>query len=83
MKPADYAIPVHRSLQEPDVIMGIGFTALLLIVSVTVILASLVSIWCVLLGAAALVIVKILCKDDPFLVDILIDNLSQPDRYEG
>jgi type IV secretory pathway VirB3-like protein len=83
MTTTDYSIPVHKALQESDVIFGIGYTALLSIVSATVVLASLVSIWCVLLGLIALIALRIICKDDPYLVDILIDNLLQPDCYRG
>jgi type IV secretory pathway VirB3-like protein len=81
--PADYSMPVHKALQEPDVVFGIGLTALLSVISITVILASLISIWCVLLGLIAIIILRMICKEDPYLVDILLDNLMQPDWYRG
>jgi type IV secretory pathway TrbD component len=83
MKLSDYSVPVHRSLQEPDAAFGVGTTALLLVFTGTIVLSSLVSIWCILLGAAALIVLRALCREDPFLVDILIENLFQKDRYEG
>jgi type IV secretory pathway TrbD component len=79
----EYTVPVHKALQEPDVVFGIGSTALITIITVTVVLSSTVSIWCVLLGLIALIVTRQLCHSDPYLVDILFDNLLQPDMYKG
>jgi len=83
MTSSDYSIPVHNSLQEPDVVAGIGTNALVIIVVVTIILANLIAIWCVLLGFIAFIALRIICKDDPYLFDILLETMWQPDFYIG
>jgi type IV secretory pathway VirB3-like protein len=80
---ASYAIPIHKSLLEPDLVFGIGSTALLLILSVTILLSVLASLWFVLVGIAVLIIFRQICKSDPFLTEILLDTLSVRDTYQG
>ena len=78
----DYTTPVYRSLMEPDLIMGVGAEILLGIIVVTVILATLVSIWCISIGVFALVFCNIISKKDPYLLKILFSNLLQSDFYK-
>lgn len=79
----DYTAPVYRSLMEPDLILGVGAEILLAIIVVTVILSTLVSIWCICVGVAALILCNIISKKDPYLLKILFSNLLQSDFYKA
>lgn len=79
----DYALPVHQALLHPIQLFGIGDTAFMIILMTTTFLATLVSAWCIIIGLIALFIVKQLCKNEPYLVDFIIENLSQSDIYIG
>ena len=79
----DYSLPVHTSLMEKQVLFGIGEKAFYAILMVTVILCAMVSIYCIGIGIIALIICRVLCKKEPFLLDFLFENLTQQDIYEG
>lgn len=83
MKEEDYSIPVHNSLMEKRQLFGIGEKAFYAILFFTLILASLVSIYCIGIGIVALLICRRLCKNEPLLIDFLFENLMQQDIYEG
>lgn len=79
----DFSLPVHTSLMEKQVLFGIGEKAFYAILMVTIILAAMVSVYCIGLGVIALIVCRILCKKEPFLLDFLFENLGQQDIYEG
>ena len=79
----DYAIPVHQSLMEKKMLFGIGEKAFYTILIFTVILATMVSIYCIGIGILALLICRRLCKNEPMLLEFLFENLSQQDIYIG
>lgn len=79
----DYGLQVHTSLLEKQVLMGVGEKAFYIILLITIILASLVSIYCIGIGIIALLICRRLCKNEPFLLDFLFENLSEQDIYIG
>jgi|GEM_PF-5069155 len=79
----DYAMPVYSSLCVHQQLFGIGDTAFYTILCITVILCSIISIFCALLGIIALLVAKLLCRDDPLLFDLIISNLAETDFYRG
>ncbi len=79
----DYAIPVHQSLMEKKMLFGIGEKAFYTILIFTIILATMVSIYCIGIGILALLICRRLCKNEPMLLEFLFENLSQQDIYIG
>ena len=83
MKEEDYSLSVHTSLMEKPQLFGIGNKAFYAILFVTLILASLVSIYCIGIGIVALLVCRRLCKNEPLLIDFLFENLMQQDIYEG
>ncbi|MCQ2596551.1 MAG: VirB3 family type IV secretion system protein [Treponema sp.] len=80
---ADYSIPVHQSLMEKKVLFGIGEKAFYTILICTIILASLVSIYCIGIGIAALLICRRVCKNEQMLLEFLFENFNQQDKYIG
>ena len=79
----DYSLPVHTALMEKKQLFGVGEKAFYGILFITLILASLVSIYCIGIGIIALIICRRLCKNEPMLIDFLFENLMQQDIYEG
>lgn len=79
----NYALPVHQALMEKKVLFGVGEPAFYTILIVTIILTSLVSIYCIGIGILALIICRRICRDDPMLLDFLIENFGQQDIYIG
>lgn len=79
----DYAIPVHKSLMEHHAFFGVGETAFYIIVGITLMLVTMLSLWCVLVGIAALFVCRLLCKDEPMLLDFLFENLFIQGFYRG
>ena len=79
----DYEITVHQSLLHPIQFFGIGETAFLIIALVTIIFSTLISVWFVILGIIAFFLLRFMCKDEPYLVDFIVQNLFQADKYGG
>lgn len=79
----DYALPVHTSLMTKKQLMGIGDKAFYSILLITLVLTAMVSIYCIGIGIVATIICRKLCKNEPMLIDFLLDNLMQQDIYEG
>lgn len=79
----DYQMPVYTSLMEKHVFFGIGETAFYLIAVLTLILMSLLSIYCILLGVVLIFICKLICKKEPQLLEFLFQSLFQQKIYVG
>lgn len=79
----DYSCPVHNSLMHKKQLFGIGDKAFYSILIVTTILTAMVSFYCIGIGIISVIICRKLCKDEPMLIDFLLENLGQQDRYEG
>lgn len=77
----DYAEPVHRVLMEPNVVMGIGIMPAVFLMVLTIVLMNTVSVWCLAIGIALYMVAKRICKKDPYMLQILFERLSFPDRW--
>lgn len=75
--------PVYASVMTKPRIFGIGEKAFYGIVVLTVVLMSMVSVFCIGIGIIMLVVLRLLCRKEPLLVDFLIENISESDFYEG
>ena len=80
---SDYAIPVHRSLMQVDMLFGIGTKAAIILLIVTVVMIQITGAWFLLVSAALFFLMRILAKNDPYLLDILFDSVLQQDIYYG
>ncbi|AIW88762.1 hypothetical protein JO41_02235 [Treponema sp. OMZ 838] len=80
---SDYAIPVHRSLIQVDMLFGIGTKAAILLLIVTVVMIQITGAWFLIVSAALFFLMRLLAKNDPYLLDILFDSVLQQDIYYG
>lgn len=83
MENSNFVLPVHRSLMEKNQLFGIGEKAFFGILMITVILASMISVYCIGLGILAILVCKVICKQEPLLIDFIFENINQPDVYRG
>ncbi len=74
----EYSSPVHRVLLEQNQLMKIGVAPAMVILVLTIVLMNIVSIWCVFVGIALYIIARLLCKNDPYMLTILFERLTQP-----
>lgn len=77
----NFSIPLHKSLLQQNLVFGVGTTALLIVLSITILLSTLFSLWFILFGIIALVVLRALCKKDPHFIDIILQSLSIKDKY--
>lgn len=80
---SDYAIPVHRSLMQVDMLFGIGTKAAIVLLIVTVVMIQITGAWFLIVSAALFFLMRLLAKNDPYLLDILFDSVLQQDIYYG
>ncbi len=78
-----FSAPVHKSLLEKPMFFGIGQTAFCAIAMVTVILSSMISGVCILLGIAAVLFCRFLCRKDNMLLEFIFQNLDVKEFYRG
>jgi type IV secretory pathway VirB3-like protein len=79
----DFAIPVHKSLQQPDLIMGIPKDILVFLLCFTVILVYLLGLWFALTAAVVYIPCRLLSNEDPQMLSIAVESLLQPENLEG
>jgi type IV secretory pathway VirB3-like protein len=79
----DFSLSVHKSLQQPDLILGIPKPVLALILCLTMILVYLLGFIFVISGVLFYVPCYFLSKEDPAMLTIALDHLFQVDYLEG
>lgn len=79
----DYAIPVHKSLQQPDVLLGIPKMIVVLIFCITVLLVYLFGFGFAPVAVILYVPCRLLSKNDPQLLTIALNSLFEMDELEG
>ena len=79
----DFKIPVHRSLLQADMLMGIGTNAAILLLVVTIVCMQIVGLWFIFISVGIYFVLRILCKNDPYLLEQLLDNILEQDMYHG
>lgn len=77
----NYSSPIHKSLIQDDVDLGIGVMPVVCIVILTILLMRLVSIWCMFAGFILFIIAKIATRKDPHFLESLFDRLLISDIY--
>ncbi|MBR4330357.1 MAG: VirB3 family type IV secretion system protein [Candidatus Riflebacteria bacterium] len=75
--------PVYNSLSEKPQMLGIGQNAFYLIVLITIILMSTIKAYMIGFGIIAVIILRLICKKEPLLIDFLIESINQQNIYEG
>ena len=79
----DYSIPVHKSLQQPDLLLGIPKMVAAVIFCLTTLLAYLFGFGFTLVAVVLYVPCRIISKDDSLLLSMALGSLFEVDELEG
>lgn len=79
----DYSIPVHKSLQQPDLLLGIPKMIAAVIFCLTVLLVYLFGTGFALVAVILYVPCRVISKDDPLLLTMALGSLFEMDELEG
>lgn len=79
----DYSIDVHKSLQQPDLLLGIPKTIVALIFCLTVLLVYLFGLGFAVVAVVLYVPCRLVSKNDPQLLSIALESLFEMDHLEG
>lgn len=80
MSVRDYSVPVHRSLMQRDLVLGIPALGMLILLLVGVFTMYILKQYYFGVVLAALyVTMRIMTKKDPYLIDILFEHVNQKD----
>lgn len=78
----DYSAPIHKSLQMPNLFLGIPMMALLAMycVAILTIYIMQISFFWIVIGIMYIA-ARMLSKRDPFLIDIVTYSMMEKDEY--
>lgn len=79
----DYSMPVHKSLLQPDLIMGVPKDVFMLIFLITASFIYFIGKFGALVAIPVYIPCRILCKNDPNMLTIAIESLMEPDHLEA
>lgn len=80
----EFSMPVHKSFQQQDLILGLKKPVFLIVFLVFVLMAYLFKAWIGFAAAAVIYIpARILTNIDPDMLEIALSSLTEPDRLEG
>lgn len=79
----DYSIPVHKSLQQPDLLLGVPKTIIAIIFCLTIMLIYLFGFGFAAVALVLYVPCRIISKNDPQLLTIALNSLFELDELEG
>lgn len=84
MSLTDFSMPVHKSFQQAELLLGVPKTIFLLLFMILVLVSYLFGI---VLGFVVTVVFYIPCfiltKHDPHMLTVALNSLIEPDRLEG
>ena len=76
----EYALPVHRSLLQRELMLGIPQMGLLILLMLSFFFLYALQMYVMAIPIAGLyVAMRILTKQDPFMIDIVIEHINQKD----
>lgn len=79
----DYESPTYRSLMKRDLIAGVSQTVFIILMMATFFFVFYLAwYWFLIVLAGLFVTARLLTKRDPFLLDIILSSLMQPDDLE-
>jgi type IV secretory pathway VirB3-like protein len=79
----DFALPVHKSLQQPDLILGVPKEILALIFCAAVVIGAMIGPAFALSAVVFYFPCRFLSKEDPQMLVMALDSLMQVDYLEG
>lgn len=80
MSVQDYSVTVHRSLLQRDLILKIPPMGMLILLLLGVfVVYELKQYWFAAVIAVLYIVMRVLTKKDPYLIDIIIEHVNQKD----
>jgi type IV secretory pathway VirB3-like protein len=79
----DYALPIHKSLHQPDLLLGIPKMIVAIILCATVLFIYLLGPVYAFIGVIFYIPCLLLSREDPQLLTIALESLFQMDALEG
>jgi type IV secretory pathway TrbD component len=79
----DHALPVHKSMHQPDLLMGLPKSIFVLILCITIIAVYLLGVWFGLIGVVIYIPCYFISSRDPLLLTMALDSLFQIEHLEG
>ncbi len=79
----DYSVLVHKSLQQPDLLLGIPKMIAAMIFCLTTLLVYLFGFGFTFVSVILYVPCRIISKDDPLLLTMALGSLFEMDELEG
>lgn len=79
----DYSVPVHKSLQQPDLLLGIPKMIAAMIFCLTTLLVYLFGFGFAVVAVILYVPCRVISKDDPLLLSMALGSLFEMDELEG
>jgi type IV secretory pathway VirB3-like protein len=79
----DHALPIHKSLHQPDLLLGIPKMIVAVILCATVLFVYLLGPVYAVIGVILYVPCLLLSREDPQLLTIALESLFQMDTLEG
>ncbi len=77
----DYSLPVYRCLMQRDLIAGVSKLTLAVILGVPGFLVMAFSLWWLAIPALpSYLVLRHLTKNDPYIVETILESLMQPDH---
>jgi type IV secretory pathway VirB3-like protein len=79
----DYSLPIHKSFHQPDLLFGIPKIYFLLIFCVTILLVYLLGVYASAAAVLFYLPCRLISKQDPLLLTIALESLSEVEKFEG
>lgn len=79
----DYSVPMHKSLQQPDLLLGIPKMIAAMIFCLTTLLVYLFGFGFAVVAVILYVPCRVISKDDPLLLAMVLESLFEMDELEG
>jgi type IV secretory pathway VirB3-like protein len=79
----DFSLPVHKSMHQPDLLLGIPKMVMMIIICFTIVIVTILGPWYFVIAIVLYIPCYFISKSDPSLLTIALDNLLQVDRLEG
>lgn len=84
MSLTDFSMPVHKSFQQADLLLGVPKSIFLILFLILVLVSYLFGL---ILGVIITVVFYVPCffltKHDPHMLTVALNSLIEPDRLEG
>jgi diacylglycerol kinase len=82
MRAVEYSLPAHRSLFEPELTLRIPQTGLLVVLVFGLFFGMMLEMYVMLIPDAILyILMRIMTKRDPYMVDIIIEHIGQKEVF--